>query len=664
MNKKTIIGSFLLLGLVLSAIIIPLTYYLMISINVPQNETIKPKFLVVENVAYFTTESGLGYISVDDSKEISSSKMLSINARIYDLRLISGYLYLACSDLTLKIVNIDNVFSPYIYQTVHLKYKVKEICELNNSICGICENFGLVDINITNPINPTITKYIPISGEIRSIACCSHTIYMALVRNDENDESIKRLYFGKFNLTTEDFDILSKITTLFFETSPISIVLFENKVIMSFDYYITIIDNDTLTVQQWIYRSVNIYPANAVISLKISDGFLYVIGNNKWIELLELSKISSEIFLLFHLKMAIKDMCFSENKIYLLYDNGIESGIASMLKTEFYSQSFSYKLKQSEHYNEFTIINDLLYAGGINFHILNLSNSIRPFSISKLELEGYLEAPYVQNKIAFIPAAPRTVPNNPSGLYIINVSNSENPQLLSHLHTADPVWQCEVINDYAYLANHDGGLVIVNVSDLYNPQVMSSCKVASGGWARYLAVSENYAYVASGTGGLSIIDISNKSNPRLISSIYGGNIGEVKIIGDYAYFSSYSNIRIANVSNPVNPIVIRTLSSEKWYDIFNFQIQGNLMYVITENSYDIVLNIIDISNHTNPQILNSATFAHDLLGSLSQFAIYMDYIIFSYNGYLYKIYNNFSNHYDIQTYLPISENFIVSINSS
>jgi hypothetical protein len=663
MDKKFKIGFLILICVILSIIFIPLAYHLITNINVPtQNESFKPKFLVVENTAYFSTDSGLGYISVDDSEEVSSSKILSTNSRIYDLELISGYLYLTSSDLNLRIVNIDNVSSPYIYKNLPLKYKVKEMIRINESLCGICENFGLVNINIINPINPTITKYIPISGEIRSIAWSSHIIYLALVVNDENDESIKRLYLGKYNLTTEDFDALSEITTLDFETSPISIVLFENKIIMSFDYYILIIDNDTLIVQQWIYRPVNIYPANAVTSLKISDGFLYVLGNNKWIELLELSELSSEIFLLFHLKMAIKDMYFSENKIYLLYDNGTERGISSMLKTEFYSQSFSYKLElnSSESYDELTIVDDLSYATGRDFYILNLSNSIMPLAISKVDLEGYPEAPYLQNDTAFIPFASEDF--HSGGMYLINVSDSENPELLSILNTTGSTWDCEVINDYAYLASHNSGLAIANISDLYHPQVISYCKVASGGWARDLAVLGNYAYIASGYGGLSIIDISNKSNPREISSIHGGNIGEVEVIGDYAYYMSYNDIRIASISNPANPIVIKSLMLEGWDDIVNFQIRGNLLYVITENSRDFVLNIVNITNPANPLILNSATFAHDWLGSLSQFAIYMDYIIYSYNGFLYKISKNCSNHYNIQTYFPISENFTESIN--
>jgi len=661
MKKKEKIGFFLLICLILSLIFIPLTYHLLTNNNgTILNENINPKILVVENVAFFSTESGLGYISVDDSEEISSFKILYTNSLIYDLELISGYLYLTCSDSTLKIVNLDNVSSPYIFQSLHLKYPIKEISKLDNIICGICENFGIVNINISNPINPSITKYIPISGEIRSIVCSYQVIYLALVINDEEDISIKTLYFGKFNLDTEDFDILFEIDTLHFKNSPINIVLFENQIIMSYDYYLIIIDKNTLEIQHWIYRPIGIYPSNAIISLKVLDDFLYMIGNNKWIELLQLPVISSEIFLLFHLKMAIKDIHFSENKIYLLYDNGIECGISSMLKTEFYNQSFSYKIKPFEQYDELTIVDDLLYATGRDFHILNLSNSIKPLSISKLDLEGYLGSPYVQNKIAYVPFSRENLDSG--GLYIINVSNSENPMLISYLNTTDCTWNCEVINDYAYLSTHHSGLAIVNVADLYHPQVISYCNVASGGWARDLAVLENYAYVASGNGGLSIIDISNKSNPRLITSISGGNIGEVKITGDHAYFSSYNNIRIANISNPTNPRVVRNLMLEEWYDIFNFQIKGNLTYVIiSENSYYIVLNFIDITNPANPQIFNSATFAHDWLMSLSQFAIYMDYIIYNYNGYLYKIHKNCSNHYNIQTYFPISENFTACI---
>ncbi|AKI98000.1 LVIVD repeat-containing protein [Kosmotoga pacifica] len=59
------------------------------------------------------------------------------------------------------------------------------------------------------------------------------------------------------------------------------------------------------------------------------------------------------------------------------------------------------------------------------------------------------------------------------GLFIFDVSDPVNPQLIGHYDTAGRAWGVAVAGDYAYVADGSNGLVIIDISDPENPKMVS-----------------------------------------------------------------------------------------------------------------------------------------------------------------------------------------------
>ncbi|GAB1540755.1 hypothetical protein NUACC21_34240 [Scytonema sp. NUACC21] len=136
--------------------------------------------------------------------------------------------------------------------------------------------------------------------------------------------------------------------------------------------------------------------------------------------------------------------------------------------------------------------------------------------------------------------------------------------------------------------------------------------VDTSGYAIGIAVRGNYAYVADGAGGLQIIDISDLSNPVTKGKTATAGAWDVAVDEQYAYVANFDTgfLEIYDVSNPDNPSPVGSYNtgSNRAYDVF---VEGNYAYVtgykpdLSASEYDKELQILDISDRTNPTLVGS-----------------------------------------------------------
>ena len=123
------------------------------------------------------------------------------------------------------------------------------------------------------------------------------------------------------------------------------------------------------------------------------------------------------------------------------------------------------------------------------------------------------------------------------GLWVIDVSDCTNPQLVGHL-VPDPwwwgVWAVSVAGSHAYVAGGDMGLRVVDVSDSSNPTEVGFYDTP--GYAKGVAIAGGYAYVADWDEGLRVVDVSDPANPTEVGyyDTPGQALG-VAVAGGYAY---------------------------------------------------------------------------------------------------------------------------------
>jgi len=132
----------------------------------------------------------------------------------------------------------------------------------------------------------------------------------------------------------------------------------------------------------------------------------------------------------------------------------------------------------------------------------------RPDSIVELSFypADLAEEIVVRDTLAFIAASFY-------GVHIVDVSDPENPELISTIPSIDYSWDVDVEGDYLYIASGFGGIRIIDISDPENP-------LQVGQWVEPYntanKVRVEYPRLYTSVGGLAILEISDPRNPEEI----------------------------------------------------------------------------------------------------------------------------------------------------
>jgi len=161
---------------------------------------------------------------------------------------------------------------------------------------------------------------------------------------------------------------------------------------------------------------------------------------------------------------------------------------------------------------------------------------------------------------------------NAMGLYIVDVSNPENPVELGHFDALDWARDVVVVDSLAYLLNLNNGgsfsdalqyLQILNISDPNNIYEVGNWTGSNDyAWSNSLIVREDHAYVL-GDHGLFILDITDPTSPQTVGVWNpGGWNFRMSEDGDLLYIAKEGGgMKVVVVSDPTNPSLISTFST-------------------------------------------------------------------------------------------------------
>jgi len=141
------------------------------------------------------------------------------------------------------------------------------------------------------------------------------------------------------------------------------------------------------------------------------------------------------------------------------------------------------------------------------------------------------------------------------GIYVTDVSDPQNPVVLSEVRTRSLVDQCtyDPVSKRLYVCAYFSGIEIWDLSDLYNPTRMS--RFATEPYPRsgvayigdYLFFTTNYSIWS--------LDISDPYNPVIADELLIGNnlIVQMYLKGNTAYIvTSSQGVKLVNVTNPID----------------------------------------------------------------------------------------------------------------
>lgn len=200
-----------------------------------------------------------------------------------------------------------------------------------------------------------------------------------------------------------------------------------------------------------------------------------------------------------------------------------------------------------------------------------------------------------------------------NSLLVYNVSNPEKPKPVIKTSDFDGnVYGISILEDRLYMASGPGWIYVLNISDPENPKKLYQITYMDN--ANDVAVTEKYMYVADANTGMLIFDLGNRINPELAGMFYvvksniSGTIQgwagiAIEVSGNYAFLSVEKRVGfyIIDVSDPERPKQVFKSLGKSVYDI---AIHGKDVYLAKSDGtsqYD----LMDISNPYAPIITGS-----------------------------------------------------------
>ena len=179
------------------------------------------------------------------------------------------------------------------------------------------------------------------------------------------------------------------------------------------------------------------------------------------------------------------------------------------------------------------------------------------------------------------------------GIYVTDVSDPQNPVVLSEVRTRSLVDQCtyDPVSKRLYVCAYFSGIEIWDLTDLYNPTRMS--RFATEPYPRsgiayigdYIFFTTNYSIWS--------LDISDPYNPVIADELFIANnlISQLYLKGNTAYIvMSSQGVKLVNVSNPLD---LQLLISYGFLSGNEIDIAGNYLYAVNTSGALTILNITD-----------------------------------------------------------------------
>jgi hypothetical protein len=139
---------------------------------------------------------------------------------------------------------------------------------------------------------------------------------------------------------------------------------------------------------------------------------------------------------------------------------------------------------------------------------------------------------------------------------------------------------------------------------------LTTNNVGIGGSLARFQIVDNYLYTV-GENEMAIFDISNLAEPFLEATQYAGwNIETMFQADGYLYLGSTNGMYIYSLINPSNPVYISEFVH--WEGCDPVVVDGNYAYLTLRGGnlcgqLESVLEVIDVSNKSNPQLIESYT---------------------------------------------------------
>ena len=254
-----------------------------------------------------------------------------------------------------------------------------------------------------------------------------------------------------------------------------------------------------------------------------------------------------------------------------------------------------------------------LAAAGDMAYVLDQDAAIlRAISIAEPNAPVLVGEVAISQSFAYLAANPTTVCLIPLGfnwawdsiMTLVDVSAPAHPVIMGSTPATGVPFAVAARDRYAFVLDA-GSLQAVDVSNPRAPGFLGSCQLGFWGVATVKAAGD-YAYLATGHGGLLIVDVSNPTSLVYVTyTLFGGDISDVAVAGDYAYAVDTWGQRITAV-HASGPQIGEEAGGCPFYYGEAIAAEGTHLYA---TAYGGALHVFDISDPLHPTQVGECTTA-------------------------------------------------------
>jgi len=227
--------------------------------------------------------------------------------------------------------------------------------------------------------------------------------------------------------------------------------------------------------------------------------------------------------------------------------------------------------------------------------------------LSDFEVPEYCDTLAIFNDILFLGTSHE-------GIYVLNISNPENPELISNYNENNIYCKDFLIeNDYLYVSEQYYGLRTLNISDIYSITEISYFDNSLTESVYDSVIYEGNMYITSFNYLLKIIDLADltaetpaftvlhesPSDRSQKLKIYNDTL---YVVGDRFYIDDWiPRLTLYDLSDPIDPVYIWHTEDFK---IFDLEFNNDIMYLSSTDG----IHIFNVSNPYNLIEISNVTF--------------------------------------------------------
>jgi hypothetical protein len=243
--------------------------------------------------------------------------------------------------------------------------------------------------------------------------------------------------------------------------------------------------------------------------------------------------------------------------------------------------------------NAVDIESNYLYAaigiGGVA--VLDISNPETPTRVASYDVPWVYDIA-IQDHYAYVLGRP--------DLHILDISDPIRPVPISHVDLGDSGVTLFVDGPMVYVTDWYG-LKVIDASDLYAPKVIGNHPFWGIAPSSDLIVRSNLAYVGAYNIGLFVVDVADPTN--LVTQavlLTNDRPRAVALKGDYAFIGARRSFQVHHLNGTNEPTVVWS-ETPRLNGPYTIELAGDYAYV----AYADALRVFDVADPTNVVLVSS-----------------------------------------------------------